>query len=139
MSSQRAWASRSVISTVTIVGLVSVCLIATLALIGQALKRPRESRIEREIAFLQIGKKVAAQIRAEAKVPQSAEALRQTGWLSSDQWYFFVQNKVTYTPPDPNAGEAEIILRMPYEGAVNLVVQMDGFMRKDYEVRKLNR
>ena|SRR2546427_8162121 len=90
-----------------------------------------EARVQREANFHQIGQKVASKIRDAQQVPKTAGDLWGTGWLSISDWKFIEQNRVVYVPSVTNASEEEIILRMPYSRGLNLVIQRDGYMRKE--------
>lgn len=93
--------------------------------------RKHDTRIDREVAFLELGRKISQQIRDAHAIPQNAEELKTTGWLQNADWEFFTQNRVIYIPPRTNSPGETLVLRMPSEGNVFFTIQLDGYMNKE--------
>jgi len=112
---------------------VLICIPVTLYLgltfIGVARK---DARVARAGAFFQIGKKVVSYIQDGQPIPKNLSELKAASWLSEEEMRFLEKNNITYIPPGPDSSQDEVILRMPYEGGLDLIVEKNGYMRKDH-------
>jgi len=97
-------------------------------------ERHHETRVFWEARFNEIGKLIASDIRTGQEVPKSLDGLKAKGWLSDAQVEFLQSNKVVYTAPT-TAAEDQVILRMRYHDDVDLVIQRDGFMKREKALR----
>src|SRR5262249_43519679 len=92
-------------------------------------ERSWQGRVERSSQFFYICAQIASYIRTSPIIPQSIEELRSRTGLSLGQWEFFRSNNVIYVPPRVLTN-GEVILRMPYDHGLDLMITLDGSMRK---------
>ena len=96
------------------------------------LSQPHEARVRRDARFSEIGKRVASYLREHSSSPRSIAALQEIGVISRDEMEFLKHNGASYFPRPPDGSRDSVILRIPYAEGVDLVVQLDGYMRKEY-------
>lgn len=117
--------------TLWLAGAGAVAFVAVYAGSTALALRHRDARIQREAEFTHIGKKVVDDIHRAGRPPINRNELMTNGWLLADEVEFLRKNDVAYFPAGATGRSDEVVLRMPYEGDTDMLLQSDGSMRKE--------